>query len=532
MIFRLRAPRQDRTIVAEPPLTDVANLLATNRQRLLPTAAPLLGQDWIRLRRQARQAAVAAAREYLREAGEPVPSWADASLLLAGHQPELFHPGVWVKNFALSGLARAHGLTPLNLVVDNDTAKVNALKVPVLDTEHPTTIPFDTWTGEVPYEERTVQDEALFATFPERVAPLVQNWGFVPLLPVYWAEVQRQAERTDLLGQRLAAARRSLERQWGCHNLEVPVSSLCRTEPFAWFACHLLGHLPRFHAVYNACVQEYRRRYGIRSRSHPVPDLASDGSWHEVPLWAWRTGQTQRGRLLARRTETTMELRVGTESWPSLPLNAENDPSSSIQAWRDLERQGFKVRSRALTNTLFARLFLADLFIHGIGGGKYDELTDEIIRRFYGFEPPGYLVLSATLLLPLPSLPVRPQDQHRLARARRDLHYNPQRHLDPETLTKPEVRELSATKQAWMARQPADAPGRRQRFQTLRTLTERLRLHVAERARTVAEALTQVERQLQLNAVVERRDYAFCLYPEELLRPFCTQFLETALPPA
>ena len=70
------------------------------------------------------------------------------------------------------------------------------------------------------------------------------------------------------------------------------------------------------------------------------------------------------------------------------------------------ERQGQKVRSRALTNTLFARLFLADLFVHGIGGGKYDELTDDIIRRFYGCEPPAFLVLSATRLLPLPAVPV------------------------------------------------------------------------------------------------------------------------------
>ena len=63
-----------------------------------------------------------------------------------------------------------------------------------------------------------------------------------------------------------------------------------------------------------------------------------------------------------------------------------------------------KVRSRALTNTLFARLFLSDLFIHGIGGGKYDELTDDLIRRFYGIEPPEFLILSATRLLPLPAL--------------------------------------------------------------------------------------------------------------------------------
>ena len=39
---------------------------------------------------------------------------------------------------------------------------------------------------------------------------------------------------------------------------------------------------------------------------------------------------------------------------------------------------------------------LSDLFIHGIGGAKYDELTDQIICRFFGFEPPGFVALSAT----------------------------------------------------------------------------------------------------------------------------------------
>ena len=89
------------------------------------------------------------------------------------------------------------------------------------------------------------------------------------------------------------------------------------------------------------------------------------------------------------------------------------------------------MRSRALTNTLYARLFLSDLFIHGIGGGKYDELTDELIRRFYGCEPPEFLILSATRLLPLPAPPVRPEDHRRLVRELRDLHWNPQRHRPP-----------------------------------------------------------------------------------------------------
>ena len=53
-----------------------------------------------------------------------------------------------------------------------------------------------------------------------------------------------------------------------------------------------------------------------------------------------------------------------------------------------------------MTTTLFARLLLADMFIHGLGGGKYDELTDSLMRDFYGIEPPSFLVLTGTLRLP------------------------------------------------------------------------------------------------------------------------------------
>ena len=124
------------------------------------------------------------------------------------------------------------------------------------------------------------------------------------MLPDFWQEVRKHSARTPLLGERFARARRAVERRWGCHNLELPVSILCRTESFAWFAAHLLAQLSSFHAIYNACVHEHRRLYGIRSRNHPVPDLAREGDWLEVPLWAWKSGAGNRGRLFARQTAT------------------------------------------------------------------------------------------------------------------------------------------------------------------------------------------------------------------------------------
>src|SRR5262249_37115371 len=153
---------------------------------------------------------------------------------------------------------------------------------------HLLSIPYDHWTQEIPYEERRVLDESQFAGFGKRAMTALRGWGRELLLPAFWEEVGRQARRTPLLGERFAAAPRTWERRWGCHNLELPVSRMCQTETFAFFACHLLANLPRFHAVYNACVQEYRRLYRIRSRAHPVPDLRADDGWLEVPLWAWR----------------------------------------------------------------------------------------------------------------------------------------------------------------------------------------------------------------------------------------------------
>ena len=52
-----------------------------------------------------------------------------------------------------------------------------------------------------------------------------------------WSEAQncsmslRQARRTPLLGERFAAARRTFERRWGCHQVEVPLSRLWHAVP-------------------------------------------------------------------------------------------------------------------------------------------------------------------------------------------------------------------------------------------------------------------------------------------------------------
>jgi hypothetical protein len=547
----LRAPTRDGAIVAVPPLEQAANLTDANRRRLDQSSATLLGQPLTELRRFARREVLALAGRlnatplpnsqetpppnplpeaergrknrrtaagYLEEKGREAP------LLVAGHQPDLFHPGVWLKNFALAGLARRQGGVALNLVVDNDTLKVPALRVPVPPSArtgrpHALSVPYDRWVAEVPFEERRVEDHGLFDSFADRALDKMRGWGYEPILPGFWADVrQALTSAHGLVGEAFAAARRLQERRWGCHNLEVPISAICASESFACFAAALLADLPRFVALYNQIVRDYRAAHGIRSSHHPVPDLASDADWLEAPLWGWRAGGGRRGRLFVRARGDRLELRAGDEVWPQLPSPRHPD---FVQAWRALASDGLKVRSRALTTTLFARLLLADLFVHGIGGGKYDELTDELMRAFFGVEAPGFLVLSGTLWLPLPAFSVGPEDRRRLIRQLRELLYQPERHLSAELQAV--LAEPIRQKAQWIAQEPADHAGRRRRFAALRGLNEQLGAPLAGEAERTRGELQRTVEHLQANAVLRRRDYSFCLYPEAVLRPFCMQ---------
>ena len=111
----------------------------------------------------------------------------------------------------LHQLAQKHDAIALNLIIDNDAAKPAVLQVP--SGGRLARVPIDRSTNESPYEEHVVQDEALFASLPERLALFVQAWNFKPMLGDYWSEVQKQAKRTNLMGERFAAARRTYERR-------------------------------------------------------------------------------------------------------------------------------------------------------------------------------------------------------------------------------------------------------------------------------------------------------------------------------
>ncbi len=529
---RIRAPRTHGAVESAPPLSQLPADVAANRGTFKRFDFKILGRDGLDLRKEAGRSAIQAAAAYHLRSGQPVEPSSFDSIVMAGHQPELFHPGVWVKNFALNGLAHATQSTPLNLIVDNDTVKATALRLPVQTEDQQTRlarviqVPIDERTSETPYEEYEVRDEDLFRSLPERVEAHTSAWEFEPFLKSFWTELLRQSGRTKLLGERIAAARRHFEREWGCRNLEIPVSELNRTEPFAWFACDVLERLPAFRLHYNQSVETYRKQYGIRSHSHPVPNLGLERDWIEAPFWSWEHGQTRRGRLYARLTPDRIELRSDGTAWPSLPRPQAGNGTATVKAFLDSSRRGLQIRSRALTNTLYCRIFVGDYFLHGIGGGKYDEVTDALARAFYRVEPPSYGVLTATLLLPLQHWDATAQSVHELERRARDLEYNPERFFDNEQRFNELALRLTEEKRSLIEQSPGVQPAKKRRFLALRELNAKLAGFVSRDREHCAGLLESSRHEVSANAILDSRDYSFCLYPEAMLREFMTRFLD------
>jgi len=487
---RYRAPGEEG-ILSFPPEAEIGPQLARNRARLDRADVLIDDVPLPRFRREAIAEVLEAARTYLRECGEPVPAGPDGPVLMSGHQPELTHVGVLVKTFALNGMAERHGLTPLNLIVDNDTTKNTSLRFAVLNRTSPRwdpagvhlqSVPYDRYEGEVTYEQRRVLDPGLFHSFVGRTQPLMRDWGFEPLLPEMWAEMYRQHNRTPILGEIVSATRRAYERRWGCRNLEIPLSRLCATSAFQRFVRHVARDLPRFHRIYNDSVAEYRVRNRVRSRNHPVPDLTRDGDVYEAPFWRMRAGGERRARLMLKEGD--------------IP-------------------EGPDLRSRALTTTMFLRLILSDGFIHGIGGAKYDEVTDAIVERWLGLTPPEIIVVTATFRLPLPTFPTTPADVKAAERLVRDLDWNPQRYSGVE------AGALVELKEKLMKQDPTGNAERKTWFRQLASVTQQLRPHVGSETEAAKTHLTHRLREARANEALIRRDFAWCLFPEDLLKRFC-----------
>ncbi|PQO47544.1 hypothetical protein [Blastopirellula marina] len=510
----LRAPRSHGSALIEPTAAAAVALLKSRSSAPAEPAVDIAGLSLGDLSQVARRELIELASRYTFAYRPPfdLPG-DDAPIVMAGHQPGLFHPGVWFKNFLLDSVSRASGATPINLIVDNDTIASPAIAVPEVDslgTWNQQRIAFDQASPPIAWEERTILDRELFAQFGDQVAAAIRPLVDRPLIASYWPRVLAAAATTDNIGRCFAQARHQQEADWGLQTLEVPLSQVYQTSSFLRFALRMWQDAPSFSAVYNRAIDEYRRLHKIRSANHPAPHLAQEGDWTETPLWIWTKSDPRRRGLFVAQTSDGFRLSDRGELDFKIPA----DVTGAIAALQTMQSE-VRLRPRALLTTMYARLVLSDLFIHGIGGAKYDQVTDLIIRRFFGVAPREIVAATATVHLPIARTRTDQEDLAQIARLMRDLRFNPDRHLGDDQRT-PEITQLVAEKQDWLADdQPSHLAAR---HRALQRINSALQPRVTARREQLERQLADGKREARNDAIAFSREYSFSLFPEKSLQ--------------
>ena len=499
---QLAAPRRHLDVLIAPA-PELLPTLAKRDYAAQLDAVPLLDSSIGRLRRRLHERL---------ELYGPV--------ILTGHQAEFFHAGVFAKAIVADALAEVTGGVPVYLTVDSDTPKSTLLPTPQVrdNAAQRVATPIPGCVLDLPMDQQppvaTDQWRHFFAQL-RRDVPLAGDSLLDAFEHGWFSECRPEITPVDGFMRAHIAAERALGLRGA---VPLRTSRIALTPEFRSFAAHLLLHAERFRDDYNAAQAAYRRRRRVRSLQRPVPPLARHGDRVELPLWIVPQQGPRRRLFAARRGEIVVLLadntpvgEIGTDELRSNERHQHEWPH---------ETHGWQLRPRALTLSAFCRLLLCDLFIHGIGGAKYDEVTEDFVERFFGVPAPPMACATASLLLPLPAPDVHPDDLNRARHARRDAWFNPGRRLaDVPGALLDEHARLVREAQQLKDHAPLAHASRRENYRALHACLHRIRHEAAPHLRTLDERIAVIEAQLRANEIAADREYFYALHPRaELVR--------------
>jgi hypothetical protein len=355
-------------ITVEPPYEMWPEVLSKNRHGLA-TRSSRLG------RARVREALYEAAFQYTQELTELAASIStpisgdfartfdyEKPLVMAGHQPVVYHQGLLYKNKQLSRLAKESSAHALNVVVDTDEGDAGQLIWPFRSGDSLTLRSATVSSAERLFaSQRIVESERVREIFCAMRDDLAASGLHGTLEAV--ERVSRLYQ--SLAGQSVAIAN-SLVR-WTFEErayLEVPLSRILRLEVVQGILLEWVRDAEKLVPIYNSTLESYRAERKIKNPANPFPNMSIEPNSIEVPFW--------------------------------LIQSNEREPLMVAPQGRFDVRQDSYIAPRGSVVTLLLRAFCSDLFVHGTGGSKYDPFVDRFAHAYLGVELPSFVVASST----------------------------------------------------------------------------------------------------------------------------------------
>lgn len=410
-------------------------------------------------------------------------------LIATGHQPWLWHPGILAKYIAAANAALRLDATPLNLVVDHDIHDTQKLAVPIKCGHRMDilTIQMSAYQAEVPsgcqpaanvsavidklVHIRNHHSEALQVD----LAPLIEAYG--KLAPCN-TMAQQMAALIDQLITPYTPTGPSL---FSSHFHELP--------QFRDLVHQMAHDAPHCAKYYNAAVLQYPNA-GIAMldiQKHRI----------ELPLWLLRWQQPRQ----------RVYVDIANPYQPRLVTDQQAVTPDDL------------IAPRSVLMSAAMRSICCDLFVHGHGGGVYDQVTQQWWQQWHGTPLAPMVVASADITLDF-DVPVN--DFKQLQKAiwwKHHLPHNLDRALNLKSRQATQKHHLISH-----MNDDRDKTRRAMAYKNIQSINRELAHANPDPIRDADTAVKLATQGLCNQQIAQRRDWCFAFYPPRDLKTLADTF--------
>jgi len=352
----------------------------------------------VKNRQTSRAELVKIACEYSKMLGLSNPDLrSDADIIVTGHQPNWHHCGIFAKDIIADRFAGQFGSIAVELVLDHDTFNTS-MSIPTSGCNGVKieTVPLEKKRQDVPLEFRFTPNQDQITNFVNTVSSACDNSFCADIWKANLFKIIDDSWHCRNIADTITQLQATLSRILGLEILYLPVSLMSQCDSFMDFVSSVISDPRRFVRIYNRAIKNKRLSANLKP-NQTLRTLKIDyiNKIIELPFWLlWKTGK--RASLYASIRDKN--IRIGTSDTTKGTIDSSGDKNQQLR--QILKKNDWGIRPKAVTLTLFARLYLADLFIHGTGAVNYEYITDSLIRDFYKKPNVNFGIATATMTLP------------------------------------------------------------------------------------------------------------------------------------
>ncbi len=316
-------------------------------------------------------------------------------IIMTGHQPILYYPGIFVKLILTSLIARYVNGKAYYLVLDTDKEKIYWKFIYFFKDYHREDFLLNDPKNIILHQWLQKKDQLL---------DWIERWelelyyifepSFVPVVKMFLESIKeflhksKKIKITDLS----VFLNTYYTKEVNIKIEPIFLSHIVNTKTYRWLFEFIKSNYKKFYKITNTFLNQFRRDQHIKNLAIPFPNLKQN----ELPFWL-------------------------SDGYNRRTLTIYDDDKNQM------------VLPKALIISLIIRGFLSNLMIHGIGGGFYDVVVEKILNEFLGFQVSPFVTTTATIFFPYKASInlIFPEEQEILDQIRK-WKFNPEIYLNEE----------------------------------------------------------------------------------------------------